>query len=211
MTRTYSFPVSEALPERAAIYLSGEEARVYGSLRFPKRRRDFLAGRIAAKRLLQKVAGSFLDWEVLNGPDGRPFVRLRGERFPCSISISHGPEAAGCALGWSRRVGLDIERIEPRDPAWLDIAFHSSERTPELERSPELQTALWTLKEAVSKLLGTGLSVDLWDIRFPGFPKGRRTPLLHGAAHRAWEGLGAPRIRCRSRRTGRHFVSLAQT
>lgn len=172
------------------------EKRVYFAFRFDKRKREWLAGRLAAKRLARKkIAESGLIYSdneiaIEKNEAGAPYIRARPCPWP--ISISHSGEWAVAAMMDGPRpsaIGVDIEKIEDRDPSWLDIAFDAEEKAPGLDSAE--QTLYWTRKEAVSKLLGIGLSTDLRDIRFPS---PTRQLVLRGKALTAWDALGRPKI-----------------
>ncbi len=195
-------PISEAEtllgdPPSLREYLSGLEASTLGRLATPKRRREWLAGRLAAKRALiqylseRGIAASPGDMEIRNSPERRPYAAFPSSwntRAP-ALSISHARDYAGCAVLSEGAVGLDIERIEPRDPSWPWVMADPSELDDSLLASPARLTALWTIKEAVLKALGLGLSVDLRDLRVEG---GRLE--LRGAALRRWQELLSPRV-----------------
>lgn len=192
-------------------FLAAEELALLAALKTEKRRLEWLAGRLAAKRLMKRVLGGaagseccaseaarpvlLSDVRVLSDSDRAPFVALPWpeprERFP--ISITHSDGLAVCALGPAEsRVGIDLERVEVRHRAWLEIAFHDSERDAGFDADPAAQTAAWTVKEAVLKLLGLGLSSDLWDVRRSPAPAapGRPAVRLFGKARAVWESLG---------------------
>lgn len=189
-----------ARPEALGDWLSGEEREAFGRLVTAKRRRDWLAARIAAKNLVGwrlealgrpakapsiRIAAKDTREPFVALPDGRPDPEL-------PISLAHAGDYGACALGApGKRIGMDLERIEPRDPAWRRLMAHDSELTPELAGSSEGLTRLWTAKEAVSKLLGVGLSVDLHGIR----PRPDGTVELDGRAAEKWRELGSPAIR----------------
>jgi len=176
--------------------LTPEEKRQYFSFRFDKRRREWLAGRLAAKRLVRKLieeSGLLMsenEIAIEKTEAGAPYVKARPAHWP--LSISHSGEWAAAAIMDGHRpaaIGVDIEKIEERDRSWIEIAFDPAEQAEKIDKSE--QTLLWTRKEAVSKLLGIGLSADLRDIRFP---TPDRTLELHGKAKAAWEAIGRPTI-----------------
>jgi phosphopantetheinyl transferase len=137
-----------------------------------KRRVEWLHGRWAAKALLQKchpdctnlpLAEILVDCE----PGGAPFPALAsGARLPGSLSISHSGPMAACALGLDpgQRVGIDIEKIEPRPPGFFEDYFTAHEavlvRAAPARAQPETITLIWSAKESAFKALGKGLSLD---------------------------------------------------
>lgn len=185
-------------------FLSPAEKAAQAALIVPKRRADWLAGRLTAKRLIVRYLtdrGLRVDpsqVEVLSREDGSPRVRLpEAAGRPPSVSISHSEAGSAAALRPDGGlIGVDQETVAHRHPSFLSMMAHEEERTPALD-DPAEQTLLWTLKEAVSKALGVGLSVDLWDIRFVPGPEGRRLT-LHGRARERWEALGRPTLRFES-------------
>ena len=114
-----------------------------------------------------------------------------------SLSHSSGWGAAAVCEPWAL-VGIDLETVAPRPKSFLETMAHDSEWAPWMQADPEEQTRLWTLKEAVAKLLGTGLSVGFWDIRFP-LDGEARTLELHNNAKACWERLGSPAVHFDSR------------
>lgn len=188
-----------AYPATLGDWLGVEERAAFDQFATPKRKRDWLAARVAAKRLVGRRL------EGLGRPRPRPaivigsaatrepFVALPegGPDPELPISLSHAGDYGACALAEPGcRVGMDLERIEPRDPAWRELMADDSELEPDLLDSSEGLTRLWTAKEAVLKLLGLGLSVDLRNVM-------RRTDggvQLAGAAQERWKDFGSPRI-----------------
>ena len=98
---------------------------------------------------------------------GKPFLPLYPELH---FSISHCQRAVGCLLA-QVPCGLDIERIRNISPALVKRTMNASEEKQIYSASsPEIEFArLWTRKEAVFKLLGTGITDDMADI----LPKAR--------------------------------------
>lgn len=78
------------------------------------------------------------------------------------FSISHCAEAVGCLLA-DMPCGLDIERVRPLRPSLVRYTMNEEEqRQIYADHSPDLAfIRLWTQKEAVLKLKGTGIAGGL--------------------------------------------------
>lgn len=150
--------------------LSPREEKLLAGLGFAPRRRKWLMGRAAAKRLVRDLLGEVQVPEkrisVLNQPSGEPFVLIEGRGgwdFP--ISISHRSEVgmAAAPLERTSRIGADIETVEPRDSALVRQFYTDGEATI-VEAAgrdrDEIVSRIWSAKEAVLKLLGLGLRID---------------------------------------------------
>ena len=135
-----------------------------------KRRRDWLAGRISAKdavrTLLNREYGIALcpaDISILSAASGAPVVRLASDvlQAPPCVSISHCDGVAVAIASTNKDVLPGLQRIEPREPGFDEIAFTSSERVLLHALSADERTAnqslLWSIKEAAAKATGEGL------------------------------------------------------
>lgn len=207
-------PMAEAERLEASLptILNEAETKLYEGLKTPKRRKEWLAGRIACKRALRRHIAengqtlAVSDIEILNAESGKPFCRRPA--FPLSFSISHTAAGGLCAVSRAGGpIGADWETIALRDRGLLRFVAHESEFSPELETSAAWQTRLWTLKEAILKLLGLGLALDMKDIRV--LPREGQRPELHGRARAAWEELGAPVITLKSFEQNDTMIALA--
>ncbi len=154
--------------------LSRNELEIYAGYTVPKRRRDWLLGRWAAKRVLHHVVRTRLGIDI-------PLTEVRIERAdtgvplpdlhptyaigPMSLSISHsgGLAAAAVTAGPEAIVGIDLEPVLPRHPRLPGDYFTDAEqRFVRTARGPlhdRAVTSVWCTKEAVLKVLGVGLSV----------------------------------------------------
>ena len=153
-------------------FLSEAELARLANLRFSKRRREWLLGRFAAKRLLIEALREYRDLDmrdvtVGNDPDGAPYLAVNGVgRVPLSLSLSHRDDLAFCALGDrpGPSVGADVERVEPRAESFVHDFFTAREATLAYGAPPStrdlLVTVVWSAKEAVLKALRLGLTVD---------------------------------------------------
>jgi phosphopantetheine--protein transferase-like protein len=82
-----------------------------------------------------------------------------------SFSLSYAPPYACVVVGHGGSIGVDIERVLPTEPTWnlLESVFTEMElrqwlRLPAGELRRHSFTAAWTLKEALLKARGTGLT-----------------------------------------------------
>jgi 4'-phosphopantetheinyl transferase len=159
-------------PDEIISFLSPGERKKAASLRFTKRRDEWLQGRMTAKKLLLASAPeyrtlSFQDIEILNAASGLPYYTLDGGReLPIHLSISHREKMAFCALTYDLEVsiGADLEKIETYADSFIDTFFSDREiewihSCPSEERDLKL-VLIWSMKEAVFKALGQGLRLD---------------------------------------------------
>jgi malonyl CoA-acyl carrier protein transacylase/phosphopantetheinyl transferase len=159
----------------------------------PKRRHEWLLGRVAAKdavrRLLASQFGLIVaaaDVEIAPDANGRPEVqggwRERiGVTPVVSIAHSAGVGVALAALDGRPFVGIDVESLSRCHPGFELAAFTSGERdlvSPlNEEQRGEWYLRLWCAKEAVGKALGRGLAggVSALKVESAGFDDGAVT------------------------------------
>ncbi|MGP8005913.1 MAG: 4'-phosphopantetheinyl transferase superfamily protein [Acidimicrobiales bacterium] len=142
-------------------YLGEEERAVYDR-HHPRGQRTHLLGRMAAKDAVRRWhwsrAGGPLhpvQVQVANDAAGRPVVSGLDE---VRLSIAH-TEWVAVAVVADGPVGVDIERVEPKDTAFVDAALTGAEQAlhPDRWSGDEWVLRVWTAKEAVAKARGTGL------------------------------------------------------
>ena len=177
--------------------LTGDEAREFSEKKVPKRAHEWVSGRVALKRGVKRLlAASGSDTPSLNAirivsdEMGKPSAELTqrsGEKIG-EISLSHSngfAVAVATEKGTFDGVGIDIEKVEERNPAWVEDYFNPEEislagngnrRWTNLAR-------IWSLKEAVLKAAGTGLRFDLKDITVESLdPTGKARISFHNEA-----------------------------
>jgi 4'-phosphopantetheinyl transferase len=178
--------LSAAEQERAARFVA------------PRHRRRFIAGRVGLRRILGLHTGEAPAALVFAENEfGKPY--LPDHAF-CAFSLSHSGDQAVLALADGLPIGVDIERVRAVEHG--DIAtryFRAGEaawivggQTEEEQQLAFFQA--WTLKEAVAKAVGAGMSLpfsqfeiatapprvlvappgssDLWLLRFLDAPAG---------------------------------------
>jgi acyl transferase domain-containing protein/phosphopantetheinyl transferase (holo-ACP synthase) len=144
-------------------YLGETEREVYDS-HHPRGQRTHLLGRMAAKDAVRRWHWSRsggplfpVEVEVANDLVGRPMVL--GPIDGLEVSIAHTEWVAVAAVSEGPPVGVDIERVEPKERSFVDLALTAGEQRllPRGPSADEWVIRAWTAKEAVAKARGTGL------------------------------------------------------
>ena len=154
----------------AAACLTAAERRACAALPGAVRRRDWRAGRLAAKRAVHAA--------------GLPAGRL-------TVSISHvAGRGAAIAVPAPARVGIDLERTRTVRRNQARYFLRSDERA--LARRLGL-TAMWSLKEAAWKACGASADTPFRALALHADRKGRLEAIsLHGRRTRARASLSRP-------------------
>jgi 4'-phosphopantetheinyl transferase len=161
---------SDELPSESPHWLGRSEQLVFARLVLPKRRRDWLAGRSAAKRAVGLlIAGPSRPpdeaIEIVARASGAPAVLVGGRSCSVRVSIAHAGDLAG-AIAWHGSglpLGLDLEPLVTPERSLDRVAFTAAESTWARADHPaaERPLRLWTAKEAVLKAVEEGLRADL--------------------------------------------------
>lgn len=172
----------ETVQARLEVYLSPPELMVYQSMAVPKRKVEWLAGRVFAKQIIKNSVQNAADVpdnavEIRKGILGAPEVYVQGLQLPIRISVSHSQQAVLAAVCTDPEIefGIDMEVIEERDQAFIDDYFTPSEREWICEAGSAAQalrsTLLWSAKESVLKALRIGLRVDTRSVEVSSDPE----------------------------------------
>jgi len=176
----------------AAEYLTPLELERFTLYAHPKRKQEWLGGRITAKRTAMAMACSgdgnaappWLALEIATDPDGRPFIRAvddPGRKMP-DISISHSRGLAAAMAAGEGRCGIDIQKVTPSVIRVRERFAGSAELTilealtgdwPAAARL----TLLWAAKEALKKAIGTKRLPGFLGIRLIGYDTGNHAPI----------------------------------
>ena len=128
---------------------------------------QFLVGRALARCGLSLYApGAPADWRFETNGQGKPRLAARHGADWLSFNISNTRGMVACALGRDAAIGVDIEADrQTYDPGIAERFFTSSETSAIETAHPGDRAArflkTWTLKEAVVKATGLGLSCPL--------------------------------------------------
>jgi 4'-phosphopantetheinyl transferase len=153
-------------------WLSAEEQECVAAFGSAKRRREFVAGRAAARRLLaDRLDTTPAEVPLRRAADEAVDVEAPGWH----VSIAHsGPHAlAACAR---HRLGVDLERIQPRDPAIARFLFAPDDRgLPDTlpYEAPAALILCWALKEATLKARRSGFRTSPKDLHLTVEPGGQ--------------------------------------
>jgi phosphopantetheinyl transferase len=129
------------------------------------RQYSFLLGRLCAKEALVGLIGrdSRTSIAVLPGVFQQPVVRATHGINAC-VSISHTNRiAAALAFDEAHPMGVDIEVVTQEQAATIETKLTHREKRliAHYRRKPhELFFVIWTMKEALAKVLRTGLMTD---------------------------------------------------
>lgn len=155
-------------------WLTTREREYTGSLRFTKRRTEFLLRRLVAKHAVAAVTGWPVDpaglarIEVANAPSGAPYLLLDEKPTALELSISDRAGWAVCLVG-DHTLGCDLELVEPRSAGFVRDFLTVPEREyvaaqPDGDARHAAANLLWSAKESVLKVLRTGLRRDTRDV-----------------------------------------------
>ena len=160
-------PLAAALDQGAEAliddYLSSPERAHFQTLTHPKRRREWLAGRIAAKTavrlLLAPGSPDNNRIRILTAEDGTPSVALDGAGTvaPPFVSITHSGDLAASLATLLPGCGIDVEAIDPA-AGEIESEFAAPEETTIIRAAMANRnvalTCLWAAKEACRKAIG---------------------------------------------------------
>ncbi|MCR6482421.1 polyketide synthase dehydratase domain-containing protein [Amycolatopsis sp. OK19-0408] len=175
-------------------YLAGAERDAYEH-RPPRGRRQWLLGRIAAKDAVRQFLWAGGEPEMFpaelrigNDEAGRPFATGAYGRVlpPLTVSVAHRGEV-GVAIARHGPCGIDVEEVAARSGSTVDAALGAGEQAlfASLAGDPERWFArFWTAKEAVAKLLGTGLRGEPRDFEVVAAGAAELTVRAAGRDHR---------------------------
>ncbi len=157
----------------------------------------FLASRRLLRLVLAHCSGKEPEQVVFShGVNGKPHVA----GLPFSFSLSRRERLAAIALSWGGEIGVDVE-MRVSQQVCMELAEraltgaerrHLHDGPP--EEMPDRFLRYWTLKEAILKASGEGLSREMREIELaigPGGPAIVRLPAEYGDPRSWWIGLVA--------------------
>ena len=159
------------LPEDRS-WMSPIEQEQARSLRFTKRRQEYLTRRWCAKNTIAAEVGLGPDElrriEIRNHPSGAPWVAIDGDPADIEVSLTDRAGWAVCLVGAdpsTGRLGVDLELAEPRSAGFVNDYLTPAEQEYVLghadpDRRHAAANLMWSAKEAALKVLQVGLRAD---------------------------------------------------
>ena len=153
--------------------LSPTERERSSRFRHAHDRRDYIAAHALVRMALSAhihTAPERLTFDA--DGHGKPFLVAPAGVSSPAFSLAHSRGLVACVVARAGAVGIDVEPVENNaDIARIAERFFSTEETEALRRRPpatrsSLFCELWTLKEALLKAVGTGLSSGLDAVSF---------------------------------------------
>ncbi len=185
---------SPATAEKAESLLTTSEKNQIGSRGNQKRQSDRTLGRVAAKQAVAELTGlNPEEFEIQNLESGEPVVvALDGGPVP-KISISHRDGEAIAVATPTGRAGIDMERVESREISFSDTWFRPSEQKL-CQGDARQESRVWAVKEAVLKVLGTGMRLDPREVEVLRMDQGHAEVRLWGSVQARHAALGGGEI-----------------
>lgn len=171
----YADLAPDALREQTAWdWLDASEQQRADRFRHVGTRRQYILCRGALRSLLcdaLSCPNEQLDFRPLR--HGKPVAFVGGTRTAFGFNVSHGGRHGLIALAPDGSVGVDVEeRSVPRNlDVLVDTVLSLDERAEVMaaagDEKVELFGDLWTMKEALSKARGMGMSMDVSGFEIP--------------------------------------------
>jgi len=140
---------------------------------FEEDQSTYIAAHWLIRNALASVGGlPAEDWRFIAEKHGKPRIDPSLGRPELAFNLSHTRGFVACAIGVGMMIGIDVESLSRNSPG-LDIAerfFSPLEvailRGAPWDQRPQTFFRLWTLKEALIKATGEGLSRELDSFSF---------------------------------------------
>jgi len=216
----------EAEVPAGAAWLTSREAERAASMRFTKRRTEYLLRRFTGKCAVAAAVGLPGDPDnlgrigVLNRSSGAPYVEVDGHQLGLDISLTDRAGWAVCLVGPDLgAVGVDLEIVEPRSYGFVRDFLTPAEQAivadaPDPVQHDAAANLIWSAKESALKVLRTGLRADTRtvevDLADPATLRTDRATLRtdRGGWHRLTVASGADRFPGWWRRDGVFLLTV---
>lgn len=147
-------------------FLSSNELVFFNTILTDTRKYSFLIGRLVAKKGIEEIVSkcNLCEIDISKGVFHQPvIIHELSNNIQVSISHSHKIGAA-IVFPEAHPMAIDVELIDSSRPLYsiLDLTDKEEQLIRECKlENAEILTLLWSAKEALSKVLKTGLMVNL--------------------------------------------------
>lgn len=162
--------ITPSIGLRLQTLLDPTERQIAARFAFDADRRAYGAAHALLRVALCEYAeGAPTDWRFDATPLGKPFLATQPAGLDLRFSLSHAHSLVAVAIAQGFDIGVDVEASDRSSAHDMDIAdrcFTPEEATllrslADAQQRQDLFLTLWTLKEAVVKATGEGLSRPL--------------------------------------------------
>ncbi len=167
-------------------FLTEREQIEYKALRSPRRKTEWLSARMALKKILMEanLIESPMNCQTEKDRYGCPHVRIGDEEVStimnCSISHKKGVSAVCISGVPDLKLGIDLEMISGK-PMQLRSAFaRQDDSLVGISEAEKYYAVLWACKEAASKAVGGGMTIDFKKFQVKGNQHKRFTISVNG-------------------------------
>lgn len=164
--------VNGAILDACMNVLSEQELQRLRRFRFPEDQHRFLVSHALVRTVLSKYVGiSPKEWVFSSGSHGKP-VTINAALPDIRFNLSHTRGLAACLVSSGCDCGIDVEKVHDRhDPIGVAERMFSIEeisKMRQLKGREQLEYFFlrWTLREAFTKALGTGISFPTRKLNF---------------------------------------------
>ena len=177
------------------ILSESEKARA-ARYRFDEDRERFVAGRASLRQILANRTSTSAAKLVFGELEGtKPNLVFSAAAPRIFFNVSHSGDYVAIAVSETAEVGIDIEQIRPDCPIdqlarryYAPLEFEWLRNLPE-DKKLQGFYRLWTIKEAVLKCAGVGLSVPTQKIHVRLANGAAPTITCSDAGHKELEGI----------------------
>jgi phosphopantetheinyl transferase len=152
--------------------LTKEDWALFDRINDGPMRNSAMAARILLRLGLSQAVDRWTpptEWKFRISAHGKPVVAdaLPDVRF----SVSHADQLAAVGISLHAEIGIDVESVDQNVSENVTAGFsHPHEKSALSDLLPRQKVResvrLWTFKEALSKIIGTGMSLDFETIQF---------------------------------------------
>ncbi len=144
-------------------FLTPSELETLNGFKSMKKQVEWMSGRFAVKKLVSASSPGLAEEDVVVSyeKEGAPYLK---EHPHIHISISHSNAWAAAAVSENggRVIGVDMEKVERKNPAFIVKAAFSDREKRELKNPSNYDIyKIWTIKEAYLKFIKKGLNESL--------------------------------------------------